>query len=152
MIAYLTAIATLVGVRALVTLGLNVQWGMTGLVNLGAVAFFAIGAYTSALLAVGGVSLVFAWPAAVGLATAAGAGLAMVALRLREDYLAIVTLGFGEVLRLFLLNETWLTRGANGVTAIPRPLHARFSGHYTPFISSPCWSWLRSSTPPPSPC
>src|SRR5207249_3614609 len=133
MIAYLTAIATLVGVRALVTLGLNVQWGMTGLVNLGAVAFFAIGAYTSALLAVGGVSLVFAWPAAVGLATAAGAGLAMVALRLREDYLAIVTLGFGEVLRLFLLNEAWLTRGANGVTAIPRPLHARFAGHYDLF-------------------
>src|SRR5256885_3410266 len=52
------------------------------------------------------------WPAAVGVATAAGAGLAMVALRLREDYLAIVTLGFGEVLRLFLLNEAWLTRGA----------------------------------------
>src|SRR5207253_10931535 len=103
---------------------------MTGLVNLGAVAFFAIGAYTSALLAVGGVSLVFAWPAAVGLATAAGAGLAMVALRLREDYLAIVTLGFGEVLRLFLLNDTWLTRGANGVTAIPRPPHPPFSGHY----------------------
>src|SRR5947209_480652 len=133
MIAYLTAIATLVGVRALLTLGLNVQWGLTGLVNLGAVAFFAVGAYTSALLAVGGAPLVFAWPAAVGLATAAGAGLAMVALRLREDYLAIVTLGFGEVLRLFLLNEAWLTRGANGVTAIPRPLHARFTGHYDLF-------------------
>ena len=56
MIAYLTAIVTLVGVRALLTLGLNVQWGLTGLVNLGAVAFFAVGAYTSALLAVGGVS------------------------------------------------------------------------------------------------
>src|SRR2546427_503206 len=95
MIAYLTAIATLVGVRALVTLGLNVQWGMAGLVNLGAVAFFAVGAYTSALLAVGGTPLLFAWPAAVGLAAAAGAGLAMVALRLREDYLAIVTLGAG---------------------------------------------------------
>src|SRR5713101_2848735 len=54
MIAYLTAIATLVGIRALLTLGLNVQWGFTGLVNLGAVAFFAVGAYTSALLAVGG--------------------------------------------------------------------------------------------------
>src|SRR5437016_7705455 len=130
MIAYLTAIATLVGVRALLTLGLNVQWGLTGLVNLGAVAFFAVGAYTSALLAVGGTPLLFAWPAAVGLAAAAGAGLAMVALRLREDYLAIVTLGFGEVLRLFLLNESWLTRGANGVTGIPRPLHQRFSGHY----------------------
>src|SRR3989442_2044401 len=133
MIAYLTAIATLVGVRALLTLGLNVQWGLTGLVNLGAVAFFAVGASPSALLAVGGTPLVFAWPAAVGLATAAGAGLAMVALRLREDYLAIVTLGFGEVLRLFLLNEAWLTRGANGVTAIPRPLHAQFTGHYDLF-------------------
>jgi branched-chain amino acid transport system permease protein len=133
MIAYLTAIATLVGIRALVTLGLNVQWGLTGLVNLGAVAFFAVGAYTAALLAVGGVSLLFAWPAAVGLAAAAAAGLAMVALRLREDYLAIVTLGFGEVLRLFLLNEAWLTRGANGVTGIPRPLHARFTGHYDVF-------------------
>src|SRR5262247_3616286 len=133
MIAYLTAIATLVGVRALVTLGLNVQWGMTGLVNLGAVAFFAVGAYTSALLAVGGTPLLFAWPAAIGLAAAAAAGLAMVALRLREDYLAIVTLGFGEVLRLFLLNEAWLTRGANGVTAIPRPMHTRFAAHYDVF-------------------
>ena len=123
MIAYLTAILTLVGVRALLTLGLNVQWGLTGLVNLGAVAFFAVGAYTSALLAVGGVPLLLAWPAGIALAAAAGAALALVALRLREDYLAIVTLGFAEVLRLFLLNEAWLTRGANGVTGIPRPLH-----------------------------
>ena len=133
MIAYLIAIATLVGIRALVTLGLNVQWGLTGLVNLGAVAFFAVGAYTAALLAVSGAPLFAAWPAAVVLAAGAGAALAMVALRLREDYLAIVTLGFGEVLRLFLLNETWLTRGANGVTGIPRPLHAQFAGHYDLF-------------------
>jgi branched-chain amino acid transport system permease protein len=132
-IAYLTAILTLVGVRALLTLGLNVQWGLTGLVNLGVVAFFAVGAYTSALLAVGGVSLVLAWPAAVALAAAAGAALAVVALRLREDYLAIVTLGFGEVLRLFLLNEAWLTHGANGVTGIPRPLHGPFGTHYQLF-------------------
>jgi len=54
---YLVAIATLVGIRALLTLGLNVQWGLTGLVNLGVVAFFAIGAYTSGLLAVSGVAL-----------------------------------------------------------------------------------------------
>ena len=133
MIAYLTAIATLVGVRALVTLGLNVQWGLTGLVNLGVIAFFAVGAYTSALLSVTGAPLAAAWPAAIALAALAGAGLAMVALRLREDYLAIVTLGFAEVLRLFLLNEAWLTRGANGVTAIPRPLHARFAGYYDLF-------------------
>ena len=133
MIAYLTAIATLVGVRALLTLGLNVQWGLTGLVNLGVVAFFAVGAYTSALLAVGGTPLALAWPAGVALSAAAAVGLATVALRLREDYLAIVTLGFGEVLRLFLLNEAWLTRGANGVTGIPRPLHAWFSAHYDVF-------------------
>jgi len=133
MIAYLTAIATLVGVRSLLTLGLNVQWGLTGLVNLGVVAFFAVGAYTSALLAVGGTPLVLAWPAAIALAAVAGAGLAMIALRLREDYLAIVTLGFAEVLRLFLLNEAWLTRGANGVTGIPRPLHERFATHYDLF-------------------
>jgi len=131
--SYLVAIAILVGIRALLTLGLNVQWGLAGLVNLGVVAFFAIGAYTSALLAVGGVSLAAAWPAAIALASLAGCGLAMVALRLREDYLAIVTLGFSEVLRLFLLNESWLTRGANGVTGIPRPLHARFGGHYDLF-------------------
>jgi branched-chain amino acid transport system permease protein len=130
---YFVAIAILVGIRALLTLGLNVQWGLAGLVNLGVVAFFAIGAYTSALLAVGGVSLAAAWPAAIALASLAGCGLAMVALRLREDYLAIVTLGFSEVLRLFLLNETWLTRGANGVTGIPRPLHARFAAHYDLF-------------------
>jgi branched-chain amino acid transport system permease protein len=133
MIGYLTATATLVGVRALLTLGLNVQWGLTGLVNLGAVAFFAVGAYTSALLAVGGTPLVFAWPAGIGVATAAAVGLAMVALRLREDYLAIVTLGFGEVLRLCLLNEAWLTRGANGVTGIPRPMHRHFAEHYDVF-------------------
>jgi len=130
---YLVAIAILVGIRALLTLGLNVQWGLAGLVNLGVVAFFAIGAYTSALLAVGGAPLAAAWPAAIALASLAGVGLAMVALRLREDYLAIVTLGFSEVLRLFLLNESWLTRGANGVTGIPRPLHALFAGHYDLF-------------------
>src|SRR5262249_51968545 len=130
---YLTAIATLVGIRALLALGLNVQWGLTGLVNLGVVAFFAIGAYTSGLLAVSGVAFPLAWSAAIGISAVAGAGLALAALRLREDYLAIVTLGFGEVLRLFLLNEAWLTRGANGVTGIPRPLHAWIPARYDLF-------------------
>ncbi len=65
MIGYLTAIATLVGIRALLALGLNVQWGLTGLVNLGVVAFFAIGAYTSGLLTVSGVALPLAWSAAL---------------------------------------------------------------------------------------
>ena len=133
MVGYLTAIGTLVGIRALLTLGLNVQWGLTGLVNLGVVAFFAVGAYTAALLAVAGVALPLAWAAALVLAAVAGMAMATVALRLREDYLAIVTLGFGEVLRLFLLNEAWLTKGANGVTAIPRPLHGWVPGRYDLF-------------------
>jgi branched-chain amino acid transport system permease protein len=133
MISYLAAIATLVGIRALLTLGLNVQWGMTGLVNLGIVAFFAVGAYTTGLLTVAGVALPLAWAAAIVLAALAGIVMAMVSLRLREDYLAIVTLGFAEVLRLFLLNEAWLTRGANGVTGISRPLHTLFGRHYDLF-------------------
>jgi branched-chain amino acid transport system permease protein len=132
-IAYLLAIATLVAIRALLTLGLNVQWGLTGLVNLGVVAFFGVGAYTAGLLAVAGVALPVAWACAIVLAAAAGIAMATVALRLREDYLAIVTLGFAEVLRLFLLNEAWLTRGANGITGIPRPLHAVFGRHYDVF-------------------
>jgi branched-chain amino acid transport system permease protein len=130
---YLVAIATLVGIRALLALGLNVQWGLTGLVNLGVVAFFGIGAYTSGLLAVAGVALPLAWAAALVTSGVAGAALALAALRLREDYLAIVTLGGAEVLRLFLLNETWLTRGANGITGIPRPLSAWFPAHYDLF-------------------
>ena len=130
MTGYLVAIGTLVGIRALLTLGLNVQWGFTGLVNLGVVAFFAIGAYTAALLAVSGVALPLAWVAALVASGVAGAAVSLVALRLREDYLAIVTLGFGEVLRLSLLNEAWLTRGANGITGIPRPLRAWFPAHY----------------------
>jgi branched-chain amino acid transport system permease protein len=133
MISYLAAIATLVGIRALLTLGLNVQWGLTGLVNLGIVAFFAVGAYTTGLLTVAGVALPLAWAAAIVLAVLAGIVMAMVSLRLREDYLAIVTLGFAEVLRLFLLNEAWLTRGANGVTGIPRPLHTLFGRYYDLF-------------------
>src|SRR4029077_16669813 len=132
-IGYLTAIATLVGIRALLALGLNVQWGLTGLVNLGVVAFFAIGAYTSGLLAVSGVTLPLAWIAALITSGLAGAALALASLRLREDYLAIVTLGFGEVLRLFLLNEAWLTRGANGITGIPRPLHGVIPARYDLF-------------------
>jgi branched-chain amino acid transport system permease protein len=133
---YLIAIGTLVGIRALLTLGLNVQWGLTGLVNLGVVAFFAIGAYTAGLLAVSGVGLPLAWVAALVASGVAGGAVALVTLRLREDYLAIVTLGFGEVLRLCLLNEKWLTRGANGITGIPRPFRAWFPAHYDAFFLS----------------
>ena len=129
MIAYLTAILTLVGVRALLTLGLNVQWGLTGLVNLGAVAFFAVGAYTSAL------SPSAACPASgVAAASHSPPPPAPRSRWWRCDCARTIwpssPSASPRCSGAVLLNEAWLTHGANGVTAIPRPLHAWFGGHY----------------------
>lgn len=120
MIAYLITIAILVCIAALVGLALNLQWGQAGLVNFGVVGFVAIGAYATALLAPH-----LGWLPAMLLASALSAllsgGLALLSIRLEENYLAIVTIGFGEVVRLVILNEGWLTRGALGIADIPRP-------------------------------
>jgi branched-chain amino acid transport system permease protein len=122
MTAYLVAMLILAGIYCLLALGLNLHWGYTGLINFGHVAFFAIGAYASALL-----TTRLAWPipagfvAAVILAGASAYPLGLVSIRLRTDYLAIVTLGFSEVIRAFLVNERWLTKGTQGLSYIPRP-------------------------------
>jgi ABC-type branched-subunit amino acid transport system permease subunit len=130
MIDYLTAILTFVAIYAILAMGLNLQWGFAGLVNLGHVGFFAAGAYTGAILNKMGVPFPISLLAAVATAALFGAFVSLTSLRLREDFLAIVTLGFSEILRLFLLNESWLTGGANGITAIPRPLREMFAdGH-----------------------
>lgn len=121
MIPYLVAIVTFTGIYAMVALGLNIQWGMTGLINLGQVAFFAIGAYTSALLLLHGAPFLAALAAAGAAAGTAGALVAVMTPRLREDYLAIVTLGFSEIVRLILLNEKWLANGPDGIHSIPQP-------------------------------
>src|ERR1700690_1033709 len=98
---YLIAMAVTAGIYAILALGLNVIWGMAGLVNLGLVGFFAVGAYTSALL-----TTTFHVPIALGIlaGTAAGAltgmAVALITARLRGDYLAIVTLGFAETIRM----------------------------------------------------
>lgn len=118
--AYLVAIAIIAAIYVLLTLGLTLQYGLTGLVNFGHVGFFAIGAYTSALLAVQGVPLVVSFVAAALLAGLAAWPLGLVALRLRDDYFAVVTLGFGETVRLAITSESWLTHGVQGVTGIPR--------------------------------
>jgi len=120
--AYLTAMLVFAGIYALMALGLNVIWGLTGMVNLGLVGFFAVGAYASALL-----TKYWLWPmplgwAAAGLAAAlAGAVMAVIVARLRGDYLAIVTLGFAEVVRIVASNEVWLTNGTDGISGIPGP-------------------------------
>lgn len=117
---YLVAMLVTAGIYALLAQSVMLSWGMTGLVNLGLAGFWAIGAYASALVTSAG-----GWPVPAGLlmALVAGsiAGLAVVfsTLRLRDDYLAIVTLGFAEVVRIVASNEIWLTRGTDGISNIP---------------------------------
>jgi len=118
--AYLVAVFTVVLIYALLAIGLNLQYGESGLINFGHVAFFALGAYASALTALAGwpLPLSFALGAFVAAVSAIPVGLA--ALRLREDYLAIVTLGFSESVRLVLQQEREITLGVQGVPGIPK--------------------------------
>lgn len=115
---------------AVICLGLNLQWGYTGLFNIGASGFFLVGAYAFAILCgppyashLGG----FGLPFALGLAGAAGTAgctaclIGLATLRLREDYLAIVTIGAASILQLIALNATEVTGGSQGATSIPRP-------------------------------
>ena len=119
MIAYLITIATLVALASLVGLGLNLQWGLAGLANFGIAGFYAVGAYTVALSPVPGVpALGLAMLACLGL----GALLALLTARLEAEYLAIITIGFAEVVRLVSLNEGWLTNGALGLADVPSPV------------------------------
>jgi branched-chain amino acid transport system permease protein len=128
---YLVSMATFAAIYATLTLALNVMWGMTGMVNLGLVGFYAFGAYVSALLTVKlGVPIALGLAAAM-LATAAIAALTTLGLtRLRDDYLAIVTLGFAEVVRIVAENEAWLTRGTDGISGIPQPLKSALGADF----------------------
>ena len=102
--------------------GLNIVVGLAGLLDLGYVAFYAVGAYTYALMSTGfGLGFWTCLPLAGLFAATAGMLLGFPVLRLRGDYLAIVTLAFGEIIRIILINWTHLTGGPNGVNDIPRP-------------------------------
>ena len=110
-----------VGIFVLMALGLNIVVGKSGMLDLGYVAFFAIGAYTMALM--GTHTHLNTWeimPFGIGFAMLAGVLLGLPTLRLRGDYLAIVTLGFGEIVRLIVLNSTW-SKGPNGIANVPMP-------------------------------
>ena len=146
-LSYITGFAIMAVIYAILTLGLNVHWGYTGLFNIGIAGFFALGAYTSALLTTAtpdpqlfedyifGGNL----PALLGVYNlgidlwffiallVAGAVCGLVALligfitlRLREDYLAITTLGIAESVRFIFLNEKWLANGSKGLYRIPK--------------------------------
>ncbi len=102
--------------------GLNIVVGLAGLLDLGYVAFYAVGAYSYALLALNfGLSFWICLPLAGILAAFWGVILGFPVLRLRGDYLAIVTLAFGEIIRIVLLNWQDVTGGPNGLSSIPRP-------------------------------
>jgi branched-chain amino acid transport system permease protein len=102
--------------------GLNIVVGLAGLLDLGYVAFYAVGAYSYALLATNfDLSFWICLPFAGLMAAMAGVILGFPVLRLRGDYLAIVTLGFGEMIRIILLNWYDFTGGPNGISKIPRP-------------------------------
>ncbi len=115
-------VMTLALIYVMLGLGLNIVVGFAGLLVLGYAAFYAVGAYTYAYLAQQyGLSFWLCLPLAGGLAALTGFLLGLPVLRLRGDYLAIVTLGFGEITRLLLNNLNFLTGGPDGIGNIPRP-------------------------------
>ena len=115
-------IATVTLIYVMLGLGLNVVVGLSGLLVLGYGGFYAIGAYTFALLNhYYGLGFWESLPLAGLVAAAFGLLLGFPVLRLRGDYLAIVTLGFGEIVRILLLNNTEITGGPNGISQIPKP-------------------------------
>ncbi|MCX0437232.1 high-affinity branched-chain amino acid ABC transporter permease LivM [Aeromonas veronii] len=115
-------LATLTLIYIMLGLGLNVVVGLAGLLDLGYVGFYAVGAYSYALLnTYFGLSFWECLPIAGLMAATFGFLLGFPVLRLRGDYLAIVTLGFGEIIRILLNNMTTLTGGPNGISGIPKP-------------------------------
>jgi branched-chain amino acid transport system permease protein len=122
---YILFIAAIGSIYALLALGLNLIWGGTGMVNLGLAGFFAVGAYVSALVTTTGhLPIAAGWVLALIAGGIAGLIVVLSTTRLREDYLAIVTLGFAEVVRLVASNEIWLTKGTDGISGIPGPWKA----------------------------
>ncbi len=138
--SYLASFLILVMIYSVFAIGLNVHWGYTGIFNFGVAGFFAVGAYTFAIITeepasggyvtyIGGLSL----PYPVGL-IGAGVACAILAfiigiptLRLREDYLAIASIGVAETIRRVFVNEMWLVNGTRGMIGIPQPLHSLVS-------------------------
>ncbi len=128
---YWIHVATLAGIYVCLALGLNVTVGFAGLLDLGYIAFYAVGAYASAIFfqhfPEAGWMFWLLLPLAATLAALFGVLLGSPTLRLRGDYLAIVTLGFGQIVRIILNNWDAVTNGPKGISGIPSPV----IGHYS---------------------
>lgn len=149
--AYAVFFLSLVGIYAIMALGLNMQWGMTGQFNIGIAGFFAVGAYTTAILTtapaegrVGGFDL----PFGVGLVGSVIACIpvawlvARITARLRTDYLAIATIGIAEIIRLFFVNEGWLSNGTRGIPGIEKPFGLGNNGYLLIIAAFVAVTWL----------
>jgi branched-chain amino acid transport system permease protein len=136
---YAHDVAISILVYIILGLGLNVVVGMAGLLDLGYIAFFGVGAYTYALLSVHfGISFWLCLPVAACFSALAGCLIGYPTLRMRGDYLAIVTLGFGEIVRIVINNWMSLTNGPNGILGIKSPGMYWFNGESFEHI------WLNS--------
>jgi branched-chain amino acid transport system permease protein len=131
LLSYASFFLVFASIFAIMVLGLNLQWGHTGLFNVGVAGFVAIGAYSSALLTtpelagrVGGFGLpvIVGWIGAMLVSGLAGLVVGLATLRLRHDYLAITTFGIAVAVQLVALNAQWLTGGPFGAQFIPRPM------------------------------
>lgn len=127
---YGLVLVTMAVIYAVLVLGLNVQWGMTGLFNIGVAGFFAIGAYTSAIVTTGpstehlgglGMPFLVGLAAAVLMSGIVGLLVGVVTIGLRSDYLSIATIGVAEIVRLIFKNEDWIGNGVRGIPGIERP-------------------------------
>lgn len=137
---------TMIGIYSIAALGLNFQYGVSGLINFGVVGFFAIGAYSSALLTSAGAPALVGLVAAMVVTAFISALIALPTQRLNVHYWAITTVGLAEVIRLILLNEDWLTRGSFGVVGIPRPFEDIIPlQSYAIFFALLVWALLAAS-------
>ncbi|MAG13634.1 MAG: branched-chain amino acid ABC transporter permease [Spirochaetales bacterium] len=150
MLAYIVSLAIMASIYAIFCLGLNIQWGYTGLFNIGIAGFFAVGAYTTALITspkptgiyAQYVQQVFAlnlpFPLGIlGAALVSGLIALVIAgptLRLGGDYLAITTIGIAETIRLIFNNEHWLANGPRGLVGLPQPLKSLVAPRYYNYI------------------
>jgi branched-chain amino acid transport system permease protein len=162
-LTYLASFSTMAGIYAILSLGLNSQWGLTGHVNFGIAGFFALGAFASALfttaMPVGALAAYsqqafgLEWPFLAGVlvaglvAAAAGYLISLAVLRLRTDFLAIATLGIAEVIRLVFQNERWLANGPQPMRGIPRPLDCLFTEPPCAWLPEAAASWLAPLEP-----
>lgn len=140
-ISFLVYLAIMMGIYAILSLSLNLQYGFAGLANFGQVAFFCLGAYASTIIVFTlGMPFIFGLVGGMIVAGLFGYAIAIPTADLKEDYWAIVTLAAAEIVRIFFVNEDWVVGGGPyvggpfGVGGIPQPLRSLFSAHTYPFF------------------